>query len=47
MKKQNKKDKLDEHLGAKDGKESKHKQSMADRRHESKAMQKGKKHEKK
>lgn len=34
MKKQSYKDRMDEHLGAKHGKESKHKQSMKDRRHE-------------
>lgn len=38
-KKQHKKDKMDESLGMRHGKESKHKQSMADRRHEAeKAM---------
>ena len=43
MKHQGKKDKKDEKLGMKDGKESMHKQSMADRRHESSAMTKKKK----
>jgi hypothetical protein len=38
MAKQGHKDRLDEHLGAKHGKESHHKQSMKDRRHESIAM---------
>lgn len=33
---------MDEHLGAKHGAESKHKQSMKDRRHEEKAMMKKK-----
>ena len=33
-------DRLDETLGMKDGKESSKKQSMADRRHESEAMEK-------
>jgi hypothetical protein len=42
MKAQIKKDKLDESLGMKHGKESKHKQSMKDRRHESKGMKKEK-----
>ncbi len=40
MKKQSKKDKMDEYLGAKHGKESKHKQSMKSRRHEMKGMMK-------
>jgi len=40
VKKQTKKDKMDESLGMKHGKESKHKQSMKDRRDESKAMKK-------
>lgn len=35
MKKQNKKDKMDESLGMRRGKESTKKQSMKDRRHES------------
>lgn len=43
MKKQTKKDKMDESLGMKHGKESKHKQSMKDRRHESIAASKHKK----
>lgn len=38
MKSQSKKDKMDEHLGMKDGKESKHKQSMKDRRDEMEGM---------
>lgn len=38
MKKQSHKDKLDEHLGMKEGKESTKKQSMKDRRHESEGM---------
>lgn len=42
MKQQTKKDKLDESLGMKHGKESKHKQSMKDRRHESEGMSKKK-----
>ena len=37
---QSRKDKLDEHLGMKDGKESSKKQSMKDRRDESKGMKK-------
>lgn len=40
MKSQTKKDKLDESLGMKHGKESIHKQSMKDRRHESISMKK-------
>jgi hypothetical protein len=40
MKHQTKKDKMDEHLGAKDGKESSKKQSMKDRRDESKGAKK-------
>ena len=40
MKKQGYNDRLDETLGAKDGKESSKKQSMKDRRHESEAMEK-------
>lgn len=44
MKHQTKKDKMDEHLGAKHGKESKHKQSMKDRRHESEGAKKHHKH---
>lgn len=40
MKKQSHKDKMDEHLGAKHGKEAKHKQSMKDRRHEMEGMKK-------
>lgn len=40
MKKQSHKDKMDEHLGAKHGKEAKHKQSMKSRRHEMEAMKK-------
>lgn len=44
MKKQTHKDKLDEKLGMKHGKEYKHKQSMKDRRHESEGA---KKHHKK
>jgi hypothetical protein len=43
MKKQTKKDKMDEHLGAKHGAEKNHKQSMKDRRHEEMGMKKGKK----
>lgn len=39
VKKQTKKDKMDEHLGMKHGKEAKHKQSMKSRRHEEKAME--------
>ena len=42
MKKQTKNDKLDEKLSMEHGKESKHKQTMKDRRHEHKAMKKGK-----
>lgn len=41
MKKQTAKDKLDERLSMKHGKESSKKQSMADRRHESKGAKKG------
>jgi hypothetical protein len=40
MKHQTKKDKVDESLGMKHGKESKHQQPMKDRRHESEAMKK-------
>ncbi len=40
MKAQTKKDKMDESLGMKHGKESKHKETMKDRRHESAAMKK-------
>jgi len=40
MKKQSDKSRLDERLGMKDGKESKKKQTMKDRRHESKGMKK-------
>ena len=40
MKKQTKKDKLDESLGERRGKESKKKQSMKARRDESRAMKK-------
>jgi len=40
MKSQTKKDKMDESLGMKHGKESKHKETMKDRRHESSAMKK-------
>lgn len=43
MKKQSHKDKMDESLGERHGKESKHKQSMKDRRHESEGMKKKKK----
>jgi hypothetical protein len=43
MKHQGKKDKLDEKLGMKHGKESMHKQTMKDRRDESTAMTKKKK----
>lgn len=43
MKKQTKSDKLDEKLGMKHGKESLHKQSMKDRRHESVGSSKAKK----
>lgn len=43
MKHQTKKDKMDESLGMKHGKESQHKQSMKDRRHESEAAKKMKK----
>ncbi len=42
-KKQTKKDRMDESLGMKHGKESKHKQSMKDRRHESEGASKHKK----
>lgn len=45
MKKQSKKDRMDEHLGAKHGRESMHKQSMRSRRHEMMGM-KRKKHSK-
>ena len=38
MKKQSDKDKMDEHLGMKDGKESSKKQSMKDRRNEMMSM---------
>lgn len=40
MKKQSHKDKIDESLGMHHGKESKHEQSMKDRRHESKGAKK-------
>lgn len=40
MKKQNKKDKMDESLSMKNGKESKKKESFKDRRDESKGMKK-------
>jgi len=43
MKKQSHKDKMDESLGERHGKESKHKQSMKDRCHESEGMKKKKK----
>lgn len=42
MKHQSKKDKLDESLGMRHGKESKHKLSMKDRRHESMGAKKKK-----
>jgi hypothetical protein len=49
MKKQSKADRLDESLGMRHGKESTKKQSMEDRRHESKgkAKKKDKKHKSK
>ncbi len=40
MKKQKKKDKMDESLGMRKGKESEKKQSMSDRRHESEGAKK-------
>lgn len=43
MKKQTMKDKIDEKLGMKHGKESMHMQSMKERRHESKGASKAKK----
>lgn len=43
MKKQSKKDKMDESLSMKNGKESMKKQSFASRRHESEGMKKAKK----
>jgi hypothetical protein len=47
MKKQSHKDKMDESLGERHGKESSHKQSMKARRHESESMKKEHHHKKK